>query len=132
MRAARLGHAAPLFYKNFVALFVAVVVPLVADGASEAWFGYRDQPLDAEARVCTPGGIGSGKIVPFSTTITDQLQMDGAAALRTAWTSGHRFDVIRLMRQVPAVVEVTLSSTDRCRAAARYARRPGMWVDSGY
>jgi len=33
----------PLFYKYFVALFVAVVVPLIANGASEAWFGYRDQ-----------------------------------------------------------------------------------------
>jgi adenylate cyclase len=33
----------PLFYKYFV----AVVVPLLVNGASEAWFGYRDQ-RDAE------------------------------------------------------------------------------------
>src|SRR4051794_22194132 len=45
-----------LFQKYFTALFVAVVVPLPANGASEAWFGYRDQRevlsqrLHAEAR----------------------------------------------------------------------------------
>ena len=32
----------PLFWKYFLALFVAVIVPLSINGASEAWFGYRD------------------------------------------------------------------------------------------
>ena len=32
-----------LFLKYFVALFLAVVVPLLAAGISNAWFGYRDQ-----------------------------------------------------------------------------------------
>ena len=45
-----------LFRKYILALFAAVVVPLLAAGASEAWFGYRDQRahlndlLGAEAR----------------------------------------------------------------------------------
>ena len=30
----------PLFRKYFLVLFAAVVVPLIASGASEAWFGY--------------------------------------------------------------------------------------------
>jgi adenylate cyclase len=29
----------PLFRKYFLVLFAAVVVPLIASGASEAWFG---------------------------------------------------------------------------------------------
>ena len=41
----------PLFYKYFVALFVAVVVPLIANGASEAWFGFRDQRSMLSARL---------------------------------------------------------------------------------
>src|SRR5260370_24834659 len=34
-----------LFFKHFVTLFVAVVMPLMLGAASEAWFGYRDQRL---------------------------------------------------------------------------------------
>jgi hypothetical protein len=41
----------PLFYKYFVALFVAVVVPLLVNGASEAWFGYRDQRATLSSRL---------------------------------------------------------------------------------
>ncbi len=29
--------------RYLLALFVAVVVPLLANGVSDAWFGYRDQ-----------------------------------------------------------------------------------------
>jgi len=31
-----------LFRKYFFVLFAAAVVPLLAAGVSEAWFGYRD------------------------------------------------------------------------------------------
>ena len=34
-----------LFLKYFFTLFIAVVVPLILGGASEAWFGYRAQRL---------------------------------------------------------------------------------------
>ena len=34
-----------LFQKYFAALFVAVVGPLLANGGSEAWFGYHDQRM---------------------------------------------------------------------------------------
>jgi purine-cytosine permease-like protein len=34
-----------LFFKYFVTLFVAVVVPLILGAVSDAWFGYRDQRL---------------------------------------------------------------------------------------
>jgi adenylate cyclase len=32
-----------LFRKYFFVLFLAVVVPLAANGVGEAWFDYRDQ-----------------------------------------------------------------------------------------
>ena len=62
-----------LFKKYFLALFAAVVVPLVIAGGSEAWFGYRDQRarlndlLDAEAR------LAAVKIEDFIEGIRDQL-----------------------------------------------------------
>jgi hypothetical protein len=34
-----------LLLKNFFTLFIAVVVPLILGGVSEAWFGYRAQRL---------------------------------------------------------------------------------------
>ncbi len=98
----------PLFYKYFVALFVAVVVPLIANGASEAWFGYRDQRSMLSARLHAEAVSAAAKIVAFLDDITDQLQWTVQLPWRDGMDERHRFDVLRLMRQVPAVVEVTL------------------------
>ncbi len=98
----------PLFYKYFVALFVAVVVPLLANGASEAWFGYRDQHLMLSQRLHAEADTSAGKIRAFLDDIIDQLQWTVQLPWREGGDERHRFDVLRLMRQVPAVVEVTL------------------------
>src|SRR6266853_1492909 len=97
-----------LFYKYFVALFVAVVVPLLANGASEAWFGYRDQRKMLSARLHAEAVSAAGKIAAFLGDITDLLQWTVQLPWRDGMDERHRFDVLRLMRQVPAVVEVTL------------------------
>src|SRR5216683_2953455 len=98
----------PLFQKYFVALFVAVVVPLRANGASEAWFGYRDQRVMLSQRLRAEAGTTAGKIQGFLDNITDQLQWTVQLPWREGSDERHRFDVLRLMRQLPAVVEVTL------------------------
>ena len=98
----------PLFYKYFVALFVAVVVPLLANGTSEAWFGYRDQRSILSARLHAEAVSAAGKIAAFLDDITDQLQWTVQLPWRDGMDERHRFDVLRLMRQVPAVVEVML------------------------
>jgi len=98
----------PLFQKYFAALFVAVVVPLLADGASEAWFGYRDQRETLSQRLDTEARSAAGKIQGFLDDITDQLQWTVQLPWREGMEERHRFDVLRLMRQVPAVLEVTL------------------------
>jgi class 3 adenylate cyclase len=98
----------PLFYKYFVALFVAVVVPLTANGMSEAWFGYRDQRSMLSARLHAEAVSVAGKIAAFLDDITDQLQWTVQLSWRDGMDERHRFDVLRLLRQVPAVVEVTL------------------------
>lgn len=96
-----------LFAKYFLALFAAVVVPLLIAGGSEAWFGYRDQMarlnelLDAEAR------SAAAKIHDFMEGIHDQL----AWTVQLPWSDGaserRRLDAFRLLRQVPAVISLT-------------------------
>src|SRR5712675_1479219 len=97
-----------LFQKYFTALFVAVVVPLLANGASEAWFGYRDQREVLSQRLHAEARSAAGKIQAFLDDITDQLQWTVQLPWRDGMDERHRFDVLRLMRQVPAVLEVTL------------------------
>jgi class 3 adenylate cyclase len=102
----------PLFYKYFAALFIAVVLPLLANGASEAWFGYRDQRALLNQRLRTEAVSAAGKIQDFLDNITDQLQWTVQLPWRDGMEERHRFDVLRLMRQVPAVVEVMLIDGD--------------------
>src|SRR5260370_42252129 len=91
-----------LFQKYFTALFVAVVVPLLANGASEAWFGYRDQREVLSQRLHAEARSAAGKIQGFLDDITDQLQWTVQLPWRDGMDERHRFDVLRLLRQVPA------------------------------
>jgi adenylate cyclase len=97
-----------LFKKYFLALFAAVVVPLLVAGGSEAWFGYHDQRarlndlLEAEAR------SAAAKIQNFMEGIRDQLGW----TVQLPWSDNaderRRIDALRLLRQVPAVVSLSL------------------------
>jgi adenylate cyclase len=98
----------PLFQKYFIVLFAAVVVPLLANGAGEAWFGYRDQKVMLSQRLRAAAGAAAGKLEGFLNDITDQLQWTVQLPWREGNDERHRFDVLRLMRQLPAVVEVML------------------------
>lgn len=97
-----------LFAKYFLVLFAAVVVPLLANGTSEAWFGYREQRahlnalLDAEAR------LAAQKIGDFIAGISEQL----ASVVQLPWSQGAderlQIDALRLLRRVPAIASLTL------------------------
>jgi adenylate cyclase len=106
--AAEIRPRRPLFQKYFVAMFIAVVVPLLANGASEAWFGYRDERANISQRLHTEATAAAGKIQAFLDNIRGQLEW----TVQLPWSEGsgerHRFDVLRLLRQVPAVVDVVL------------------------
>lgn len=97
-----------LFRKYFLALFAAAVVPLLIAGASEAWFGYRDQRaslndvLDAEARAA------AAKIGDFMEGIRDQLGWMVQLPWGPKPDDRRRLDALLLMRQVPAVLSLTL------------------------
>ncbi|MER2267733.1 cache domain-containing protein [Methylobacterium oxalidis] len=97
-----------LLRKYFLALFAAAVVPLLGSGGVEAWFGYWDQRerldelLDVEARAA------ASRIQSFIDGIRDQLGWMVQLPLEVGADERQRLDALRLMRQVPAIVSLTL------------------------
>src|SRR5437588_11526338 len=81
-----------LFQKYFLALLVAVVVPLLVNGGGEAWFGYGDQRLLLGQRLRAEAASAASKIQGFLQDITDQLQWTVQVPWRDGADEWHRFD----------------------------------------
>src|SRR5262245_21129128 len=54
-----------LFRKYFLVLFLAVVIPLAANGVSEAWFGYRDQRAGVDRLLKVEATAAAARIQGF-------------------------------------------------------------------
>lgn len=97
-----------LFQKYFLVLFLAVVIPLATNGVSEAWFGYRDQRTRLEQLLGVEARSAGAKIQGFLDGITNQLGW----LVQLPWAGEpderRRIDALRLLRQVPAIVSLTL------------------------
>lgn len=97
-----------LFQKYFLALFLAVVVLLAANGISEAWFGYRDQRARLDDLLAVEASSAATKIQGFVDGIASQLGW----LVQVPWTEDaderRPIDALRLLRQVPAIVSLTL------------------------
>ena len=93
-------------------LFIAVGIPLFAKGVSDAWFGYHDQRGLLNARLRTEAALAASKIDNFLVGIKDQLKW----GVRQDWSldsqDQHRFDALGVLRQVPAVISITLVDGD--------------------
>ncbi|ASY71900.1 Adenylate cyclase (plasmid) [Sinorhizobium fredii CCBAU 83666] len=89
-------------------LFLAVVLPLAANGASEAWFSYRDQRARLDQLLGIEARSASAKIQGFLEGITNQLGW----LVQLPWSeepdAQRRVDALRLLHQVPAIVSLTL------------------------
>lgn len=98
-----------LFQKYFLVLFFAVVIPFAANGASEAWFGYHDQRARLNQLLGVEARSAAATIQGFLSGITDQL----AWLVQLPWSEEsdeqRRIDALRLLRQVPAIVSLTLT-----------------------
>lgn len=108
MDGSRIQLRRSLFRKYFVALFAAVVVLLVANGIGDAWFGYRDQRAMLNAVLRSEATSAAGKIASFLDGIKDQLGWTVQQAWKAGMEQQHRLDALGVLRQVPAVVSITL------------------------
>jgi adenylate cyclase len=122
----------PLFFKYFVTLFVAVVVPLILGAASEAWFGYRDQRLHLNEILQVEGRSAADRIQTFIDGIRDQLGW----VVQFPWSQGEddrrRIDALRLLQQVPAIVSIALvdqTGTERVFVSRLRLNRTGRGAD---
>ena len=97
-----------LFQKYLLALFMAVAIPLVINGAVEAWFGYRDQRARFEQLLGVQATSAAAEIHDFIYGITNQLGW----LIQLSWTDEpderRRTDALRAFRQAPAIVSLTL------------------------
>jgi len=121
-----------LFFKYFVTLFVAVVVPLMLGAASEAWFGYRDQRLHLNELLQAESRSAAERIQDYIDGIRDQLGL----AVQFPWIEGqddrHRIDALRLLQQMPAIVSIALvdqTGTERVFASRLSLNRIGRGAD---
>jgi adenylate cyclase len=98
----------PLFAKYFLALFVAVTVPMLIYGASEAWFGYVEQRAQLSQRLQIEARAASSRIQDFLDGIGEQMGWTVQLPWNKTNSDRRRLDALRLLRQVPAIVEVSL------------------------
>jgi len=95
-----------LFIK-YVALFVAVVVlALLANGAFEIWFSYREHKAALIGIQREEAAAAAGKIEQFITEIERQVGWTTQLPWSASTLEQRRFDALRLLRQVPAITEL--------------------------
>lgn len=101
-------------FRKYLLLFIAVIgAAVVVSGALEIWYGYRDQIASQERLQEAQAAAAAETIEQFITEIENQL----AWATHLPWSDPslldqRRLDALRLLRQVPAVSELTLVDPD--------------------
>ncbi len=102
----RIRHS--LFKKYFITLFVAVVMPLLLGALSDSWFSYRDQRAHLTDLLRVESRSAAGRIQSFMEDVVQQLGWN----VQLSWSDGqqeqHMLDAIRVLRQMPAIVSITL------------------------
>jgi class 3 adenylate cyclase len=97
-----------LFRKYLLVLFLAVAVPLAINGAIEAWLGYRDQRARLDQLLGVQATSAAAEIHDFVHGLANQLGW----LVQLSWSDEpderRRTDALRLFRQAPAIVSLTL------------------------
>lgn len=126
------GPRRTLFRKYLIAVSAGVVIPLVAGLASEAWFGYRDQSTQIRTQLQLQTEAAAQRIEAFASEIRGQLGW----LVQLPWTEqddqARLLDAVKLLRQVPAVINITLtdgSGRERAFASRRGTNRSGKGAD---
>ena len=96
-----------LFYK-YVALFVAVVcIALLSNGAFEVWFYYGEHKIALVRIQREQAESAAAKIGQFVKEIEGQIGWTTQLPWSAALLEQRRFDGLRLLRQVPAITELS-------------------------
>ncbi len=96
-----------LFFK-YVVLFVAVVsLALLANGAFDIYFSYQEQKSSLIRIEREQAVAAAGKISQFITEIESQIGWTTTLPWSASTLEERRFDALRLLRQVPAITELT-------------------------
>jgi signal transduction histidine kinase len=103
-----------LFLK-YVALFVAVVsLALLANGAFDIYFSYQEQKASLIRIEREQAEAAAGKIGQFIAEIESQIGWTTTLPWSASTLEERRFDALRLLRQVPAITELSeIDSTGR-------------------
>src|SRR3954469_5981467 len=104
----------PLFRK-YVALFLAVVcVALLSNGLFEIWFSYQEHKTSLIRIQREQAEAAAAKIGQFVKEIEGQLGWTVQLPWSGSTLEQRRFDALRLLRQVPAITELSqLDSTGK-------------------
>jgi signal transduction histidine kinase len=106
-QAARPRSVRGRLFRKYVALFVAVVcVALLANGAFEIWFSYRDHEASLIRIQREQAESAAAKISQFVKEIESQIGWTTELPWSGATLEQRRFDALRLLRQVPAITEL--------------------------
>ncbi len=112
----RLGGAAPgkgasvvrsrLFVKYVALLVTLVVLALIANGAFEVWFSYKENKAALIGAQRQEAQAAADKIEEFITQIQSQVGWTTQLPWSDSTLDQRRFDALRLLRQVPAITEL--------------------------
>ena len=95
-----------LFIK-YLALFVAVVsLALIANGAFDIFFSYKEQKASLVRIQREQAEAAAGKIGQFISEIESQVGWTTQLPWSASTLEQRRFDALRLLRQVPAITEL--------------------------
>lgn len=97
-----------LFRKYFLALLTTSTLLLLASGVGDAWFGYREQRTMIDSRLKVEASAAAARISNYLDGIVAQMRW----TVQLPWSAddpeAHHLDGLRLMRQVPAVIDLML------------------------
>ena len=95
-------------FRKYAALFVAVVcVALLLNGAFEIWFSYQDHEASLIRIQREQAASAAAKIGQFIAEIQSQIGWTTELPWSGATLDQRRFDALRLLRQVPAITELS-------------------------
>ncbi|MGA8400136.1 MAG: hypothetical protein WB697_09620, partial [Stellaceae bacterium] len=96
-----------LFRKYIVALVVLVAAALCVNAGVEFWFGFRESKAALLALQQEKADAAAQRIGEFVTGVERQIGWTTLPLWGAAPLDQRRFDFVRLLRQVPAITDLT-------------------------